>query len=323
MEMYDWNTAQVPNWRGARPIHVVDETLRDGLQSATATDPPLETKIELLRHMARIGVDVVSVGLPAAGNRALEQAVELVRAIQDQSLDLVPTAAGRTVVSDVEKVADVSQRAGMPVEVYAFIGSSPIRHYTESWDIEFLLKHIRDSVAVARKQGIPFTLVTEDTTRARPEVLEQLYGAALDGGAARLCLCDTVGHATPDGVARLLRFARDLLRATGHQEVGLDWHAHNDRGLALQTGLWASELGVDRVHGTALGIGERVGNVPLELLLLNLGLIGSKGPADLSQLRAYCELAAEALAIGGVPDTHPLFGKAISARREGDAPPPF
>ncbi len=323
MEMYDWNAARVPNWRGARPVHVVDETLRDGLQSATATDPPLETKIELLTHMARVGADVVSVGLPAAGPRAVEQAVELVAAIQDQSLDLIPTAAGRTVVSDVEKIAEVAQRTGTSVEVYAFIGSSPIRHYTESWSIEFLLGHIRDSAAVARKEGIPFTLVTEDTTRARPEVLEQLFGAALEGGAARLCLCDTVGHATPDGVARLLRFVRDLLQATGHPEVGLDWHAHNDRGLALQTALWASELGVDRVHGTALGIGERVGNVPLELLLLNLGLMGSKRAVDPSQLRAYCELAAEALAIGGVPDTHPLFGKGPSARAEGDPPPPF
>jgi 2-isopropylmalate synthase len=315
--MYDWNAAQVPNWRGAHPVGVVDETLRDGLQSATATDPPIEIKIEMMAQMAQVGVDVVSVGLPAAGARALEQAVVLVNAIAKRNLPLVPTAAGRTVESDVQKIADVAQRTGRPVEVYAFIGSSPIRHFAENWDIDFLLKHIRGSVAVARRQNIPFCLVTEDTTRARPEVLEQLFCAALDGGATRLCLCDTVGHATPDGVARLLRFVRDLIRAQGHRDVGLDWHAHNDRGLALQTALWASEVGVDRVHGTALGIGERVGNVPLELLLLNLGLIGTKAEPDRGKLRAYCELAADALAIGGIPDTHPLFGKAATARQDG------
>ncbi|RLB50190.1 MAG: 2-isopropylmalate synthase [Deltaproteobacteria bacterium] len=321
--MYDWNAAQVPAWRGAHAVRVVDETLRDGLQSATATDPPIETKIEMLVRMAEIGVDVVSVGLPAASSRAVEQAVKLVRAITDRDLALVPTAAARTVVSDVEKIADVAQRTGRPVEVYAFIGSSPIRHFAEGWDVDFLLKHIRSSVAVARRQNIPFCLVTEDTTRARPEVLEQLFCAALDGGAARLCLCDTVGHATPDGVSRLVRFVRDVVQANGHHDVGLDWHAHNDRGLALQTALWASEVGVDRVHGTALGIGERVGNVPLELLVLNLGLIGTKTKPERAKLRAYCELAAEALAIGGIQDTHPLFGKAAEAAQQGGAPTGF
>jgi 2-isopropylmalate synthase len=314
--MYDWNTAQVPNWRGAHPVKVVDETLRDGLQNATANDPPIEAKIELLGLMATIGVDVVSVGLPAASKRSVEEAVALCRAIHDRKLALRPTAAARTVVNDVLAVADVQQKTGVEVEAYAFIGSSPIRHYTENWDIAFLLKHITEAAQAARNAQVPFTLVTEDTTRARPEVLEQLFKAALGAGAARLCLCDTVGHATPDGVARLVRFTKDLLVATGHTEVGLDWHAHNDRGLALQTALWASEVGVERIHGTALGIGERVGNVPLELLVQNLGLLGSKPQPAREDLRAYCARAAEALEIGGIPDTHPLFGK--GARRDDD-----
>ena len=314
--MYDWNTAQVPNWRGAHPVKVVDETLRDGLQNATALDPPLDAKIELLGLMAKIGVDVVSVGLPAASKRSVEEAVALCTAIRDQDLPLRPTAAARTVVGDVLAVAEVQQRTGVEVEAYAFIGSSPIRHFTENWDIAFLLKHVSEAAEAARKEKVPFTLVTEDTTRARPDMLGQLFGAALDGGAARLCLCDTVGHATPDGVARLVRFTRDLLAATGHEHVGLDWHAHNDRGLALQTALWASEIGVERIHGTALGIGERVGNVPLELLILNFGLLGCKPSPRREDLRRYCQLAAEALAGGGIPDTHPLFGRA--ARGDDD-----
>ncbi len=308
--MYDWNTAEVPKWRGAHAVKVVDETLRDGLQNATVVDPPLDVKLELLRLMQKIGVDVVSVGLPAASKRATDEAASMVQAIVDEGLSLQPTAAARTVVSDVMAVVEVAQRTGASVEVYSFIGSSPIRHYTESWDINFLLKHIADAVAAARKEGIPFTLVTEDTTRARPEMLEKLFKTALDGGAARLCLCDTVGHATPDGVARLVRFVKNLLRATGHADVGLDWHAHNDRGLALQTALWASEVGVERIHGTALGIGERVGNVPLELLVRNLGLLGSKPEATSEALSEYCQLAVSALQIGGMPDTHPLYGKA-------------
>jgi len=274
-------------------------------------------KIELLRLMQKIGVDVVSVGLPAASKRATDEAASMVQAIADEGLSLQPTGAARTVVSDVMGVVEVAQRTGRSVEVYAFIGSSPIRHYTESWDVGFLLKHIADAVAAARKEGIPFTLVTEDTTRARPEMLEQLFKVALDGGAARLCLCDTVGHATPDGVARLVHFVKDLLRATGHGDVGLDWHAHNDRGLALQTALWASEVGVERIHGTALGIGERVGNVPLELLVRNLGLLGSKAETAIEDLADYCQLAVDALQIGSMPHVHPLHD---AVAQKHDAP---
>ena len=320
--MYDWNTAKAPIWRGAHPVKVVDETLRDGLQNATAVDPPIAEKLEILRLMEKVGVDVVSVGLPAASKRSLEQAATMTQFIADEGLALQPTGAARTVAADVLGVAEVAQRTGVKVEVYAFIGSSPIRHYTENWDIGFLTKHISEAVATANKEGIPFTLVTEDTTRARPDMLEQLFKCALDGGAARLCLCDTVGHATPDGVARLVRWTQDLLIAGGYTgAVGIDWHAHNDRGLALQTALWASEVGVDRIHGTALGIGERVGNVPLELLVLNLGLLKSKPAPSLDDLRAYCERSADAMQIGGIPDTHPLFGKGRrQARSEGEAP---
>jgi len=314
--MYDWNTAKVPNWRGTRSVAVVDETLRDGLQNATAIDPSLEQKLDLIRWMERIGVDVVSLGLPAASPRAVEEAAAMAGAVREEKLNMRPTAAARTVARDVAAVAECQQRAGIEIEVYAFIGSSPIRHYTESWDRDFLTRHIREATEVARKHQVPFCLVTEDTTRARPEVLEEMFKCALDGGASRLCLCDTVGHATPDGVARLVKFTHDLLVATGHEDVGLDWHAHNDRGLALQTALWASELGVDRVHGTAMGIGERVGNVAIEVLLLNLGLLGSKRAAVESDLRQYCERAVEALAIPHIPDTHPLFGRG-AARDEG------
>jgi len=314
-EIYDWNTVGKRAWRGASYVEIVDETLRDGLQNATATDPPLQVKVELLTLMERIGVDVVSIGLPAAGKRALEDAVVLAEAIRDRQLKLKPTAAARTVVRDVQYVAEIQQRTGVAVEVYSFIGSSPIRHYAEGWTIEFLLKQIGDSADVARRENVPFCLVTEDTTRARPQMLTQLFHAALDRGTKRLCLCDTVGHATPDGVAQLLQFAKHLLLAGGYHDVGLDWHAHNDRGLALQTGLWASELGADRVHGTALGIGERVGNIPLELLALNLGLLGVRPEPARADLRAFCELAARELKTGGIPDPHPLFGKVATGSR--------
>jgi len=203
--------------------------------------------------------------------------------------------AGRTVVSDITPMIEVSQRAGIPVEVYAFIGSSPIRQYAEDWDVNLIAKRSAEAIDVAVKAGMPVAYVTEDTTRSRPEVLTTLFRTAIDHGAARLCLSDTVGHATPDGVRNLIQFTRNVVAGTGRLDVGIDWHGHNDRGLALENAIWAFEYGADRVHATGLGIGERVGNAQMELLLLNLKLLGQLEGQDLTRLLEYCQTIARAV----------------------------
>jgi 2-isopropylmalate synthase len=203
---------------------------------------------------------------------------------------------------------EVSQLAGMPVEVYAFIGSSPIRQYAEDWDLALIAKRSAEAIDVAVKAGLPVAYVTEDTTRSRPEVLTTLFRAAIDHGAARLCLSDTVGHATPDGVRNLIQFTRHVIAGTGRTDVGIDWHGHNDRGLALENAIWAFEYGADRVHATGLGIGERVGNAQMELLLLNLKLLGQLEGQDLTKLLEYCETIARAVK-WDVPINYPLVGR--------------
>ena len=293
--------------RGARGVQVVDETLRDGLQNASGVNPPVAFKVDLLHAMAKVGVDVVSVGLPAAGARHAEDCHLLCKEIREARLPLRATAAARTVVADVEGIATASQRAGMSIEVYSFIGSSPIRHYAESWDLEFLLGNVRRSTEAAVRNGLPFCLVTEDTTRANPDVLRALFRTAIDAGAVRLCLCDTTGHVTPYGVEELIAFTRNELAAIGATHVELDWHAHNDRGLSVATALWAATIGVHRVHGTGLGVGERVGNTSLELLVDNLGRLGVREPVPTERLIEYCQLAARALH-WAIPDDHPIAG---------------
>jgi 2-isopropylmalate synthase len=294
-------------------VQIVDETLRDGLQNGSGVNPPIAHKVDLLHAMARIGVDVVSVGLPAAGARYAEDTFHLCREIRDAKLPLVATAAARTVVADVQGIARASERAGIPIEVYSFIGSSPIRHYTEGWDMAFLVDSVRKSTEEAVRAGLTFCLVTEDTTRAHPDTLRTLFRTAIDAGATRLCLCDTTGHVTPYGVAELIAFTRGEIKAMGATNVQLDWHAHNDRGLSIATALWAASVGVDRVHGTGLGVGERVGNTSLELLVENLGLLGARAPVSRERLIEYCELAARALS-WTIPDDHPIAGSRF--RRE-------
>ena len=291
-EPYDWNRAQSV----ARLMHAgvtfQDETLRDGIQNPSVVDPKIEDKLELIRLMARLGIHLVNVGLPAASPRNFQDSELGCRMIVDERLAIRPVMAARTVVSDIVPIAEIQQRVGIPCVAYAFIGTSEIRKLAESWDIGLIVERSTEAIAFAVKEGVEVAYVTEDTTRAHPETLREIWKSALETGAKRLCLADTVGHATRDGVRNLVVFTRALIDETGIDDVGLDWHGHNDRGLALDNALWALEYGIDRIHGCALGIGERTGNTPMELLLLNLWLQGELELGDPSALDRYCEVAA-------------------------------
>ncbi|WP_437905602.1 2-isopropylmalate synthase [Sorangium sp. So ce327] len=299
--------AWLPFDRGARPVEVLDETLRDGIQGVSTMNPPRARKIELLHAMASVGVDVVNLGMPATGPRQFDDACLLAREIVASRLPLGLTAAARTLAADVEEVARVAERTGAPIMVYAFIGSSPIRHFVEGWGPDFLARSVDEAGRAAAAAGLPFCLVAEDATRSPPDMLRTLFRAAVDAGAARLCLCDTTGHVTPPGVEALVAFARRELGALGATGIELDWHGHNDRGLGLAAALWAVASGVERVHATALGVGERTGNTCLELLVDNLGRLGARPPVPRERLVAYCAAASRALAWPVAPD-HPIAG---------------
>jgi 2-isopropylmalate synthase len=309
--IYDWNQQGRGGPLVRTPPRILDETIRDGLQSPSARDPSIEQKMELLRLMARLGIDTVDLGLPGAGPRAKDDVERLLRCIVEERLPLKPNCAARTVTADIRPIVEISQRVGVPVEVTAFIGSSPLRAAAEGWSLDTLVARTRESMRFISDAGLPASFVTEDTTRSHPEVLSVLFRAAIDAGATRLVLCDTCGHATPDGVRNLIAFTRRVLRALdAEHRVAIDWHGHNDRGQALTTALFAVEWGVDRVHACGLGIGERVGNTPMELLLLNLHLLGLLEPErhDLSALLEYVHKVSDYLGVE-IPRAYPLVGR--------------
>ncbi|MCC6553194.1 MAG: 2-isopropylmalate synthase [Polyangiaceae bacterium] len=305
--IYDWNEVGRRGRLIPSDVTFFDETLRDGLQNPSVADPNIESKLKLLHLMSKIGIHVADIGLPGSSQRAFEDVLRMCREITDNKLPLRVACAGRTVVSDITPMIEISQRAGIPVEVYAFIGSSPIRQLAEEWDVDLIARRSAEAIDAGVRAGLPVAYVTEDTTRSRPEVLATLFKTAIDHGASRLCLCDTVGHATPDGVRNLISFTRSIVAGAG-AAVGIDWHGHNDRGLALENALWALEFGADRVHGTALGIGERVGNAAMELILLNLKLLGLLEHQDLTHLLEYCTTAAAAVG-WDIPINYPLVGR--------------
>ena len=302
--IFDWNQIEVP--KKPHNIELNDETLRDGLQSPSITDPPIEKKLQALHYMAELGIPNANIGMPCTSSDVFEDTLMLAKEIANHKLPVRPNCAARTVIADVQPIVEISQKAGIAVEASTFIGSSPIRKLAEGWDLEMMLRNTEEAVKFAVKNNLPVMYVTEDTTRAHPDVLKKLYKTALDNGAYRLTIADTVGHITPHGVKSLVAFFKAEIVA-GYKGIKLDWHGHNDRGLALANSLAALEAGVNCVHGTILGIGERVGNTSLDQLLVNLKLLGWI-ENDLNKLPAYCELV-RAYCNAPLPFNYPVMGR--------------
>ncbi len=305
--IYDWNIHGEFPAKPAQEIQFNDETLRDGLQSPSASKPTLDEMVEHLHNCAAVGIHAINIGLPGAGPHVVEQSVVLAREIRDSKLPLLANCAARTVVADIKPIVEISQKCGIPIEAATFIGSSSIRMEVEGWDLEFLLKCVTDAITFVKKEGLPAMFVTEDTVRANPTTIRALYGTAIDLGADRLVVCDTTGHITPWGVKNLLGCIFDLIDEKGVRgKVKVDWHGHMDRGLGVINNLVALEVGVDRLHGTALGIGERAGNAPLDISMANLKLMGWIDH-DLRKLGRYVEHGARICGFD-IPPTYPIFG---------------
>lgn len=302
--IYDWNKIGAP----AKPKRVMldDETLRDGLQSPSVKTPTIGQKITILHLIDRLGIDTADIGLPGAGPQVAQDVERLAREIVGARLKVRANCAARTTISDIRPIAEITQRTGLPIEVGAFIGSSPIRQYTEGWTLDWLLKSTEEAITFAVGEGLEVLYVTEDTTRADPETLKRLYVCAIRAGAKRICLADTVGHATPWGATAVVKFAAQVIKDEG-ADVGIDWHGHRDRDLAIINSIAALEAGASRVHAAALGIGERVGNTPMDLLLVNLVVMGFL-ERDLTPLMPYCEAVSAACGVP-IPDNYPVVGK--------------
>jgi 2-isopropylmalate synthase len=304
--IYDWNKCDNFKFRHKRNLQLDDETLRDGLQSPSVRDPNIKEKLKLLELMEELKIDTADIGLPGSGPRAQADIKAMVNHIEKNKMKITPNCAVRTVRDDITPLIKISQETGYPVEACTFIGSSPIRQYAEGWTLDRMLKLTEDAVSYATENGLPVMYVTEDTTRADPKTLEKLYTTAINAGAKRICVCDTVGHATPIGVYYLMKYIRKLVDKI-NPKIKIDWHGHSDRGLAIPNTMAAIAQGADRVHASALGIGERVGNTPMDLLLVNLKLERIY-KRDLTKLAEYCKHASKICDVPISPN-YPVMGR--------------
>jgi len=303
--IFDWNKKDALFFP-KNPPQLDDETLRDGLQSPSVKTPTLEEKIKIIHFINDLGIESANIGLPGAGKHVEKSSLSLAKEISTQNLNIYPNCAARTLQVDIEPVVRIQQKTGLKMEVSTFIGSSPIRQYAEGWTMEKMIKDTEESVSFAIKNGLDVMYVTEDTTRANPEDLKKLYGTAINYGAKRVTICDTVGHSTPQGVKSLVSFIRNFVDSI-EKNIQVDWHGHRDRGLDIPNTIAAIEAGADRVHGTALGIGERVGNTPIDQLLVNFKLLGWID-RDLSKLSDYVKFVSKATGVP-IPKGYPVVGE--------------
>jgi isopropylmalate/homocitrate/citramalate synthase len=304
--VHDWNKVGHPGPLTTKPVYLNDETLRDGLQSPTVSDPSIDDKIRLIHLMEDLGIQMLNIGLPGAGARAQKDVLALASEIARNKMKLRPNCAARTTARDIDPIIQVSQKTGIAIDAATFIGSSMIRQYVENWTIDDLLQRTEEAVTYAVQNGVPSIYVTEDTTRAFPETIKKLYTAAINCGSRHIVITDTVGHATPDGAKALVHFMIEEVVKPSGEQILIGWHGHSDRGLGVINALAALEAGADVVHGCALGIGERVGNTPMDQLLVNLKLLGAIDN-DLHKLKEYCDLASQACKVP-IPPGYPVVG---------------
>jgi 2-isopropylmalate synthase len=304
--VYDWNLIGDPEPLTKKRVLLDDETLRDGLQSPAVSNPSIEDKIRVMHLMEELGIQMLDIGLPGAGPRAYADSLALATEIAQSHLKIRPNCAARTTIQDIDPILEIAEKTGVVIDAATFLGSSMIRQYVENWTMDELMRRTEEAVTHAIKRGVPVMYVTEDTTRAFPDTIKKLYTTAINCGARHIVLTDTVGHATPAGAGALVRFIIENVVKPCGEEIMISWHGHNDRGLSVINSLAAVQAGADVIHGCALGIGERVGNTPMDQVLVNLKLLGLIDQ-DLIKLKEYCDIVSRACKVP-IPPGYPVFG---------------
>src|SRR5437016_6103409 len=307
--IYDWNKNFPASLLPPGPILLNDESLRDGLQSPSVRDPSIPEKIEILHLMEALGINALDLGLPGAGTRAVDAVTALAREIVSNKMKIQPNCAARTHENDIRPIAEIVQKTGLRIEAATFIGSSPIRRFTEGWTDDFLVQTTEKAVKYAVSLGLDVMYVTEDTSRCDPETVKRLYATAINCGARAICICDTAGHATPMGTLALVRFVMQEVVKPSGDKIRVDWHGHSDRGLAIANSMAAIIAGANCVHGCAIGLGERVGNTQIDQMLVNLKLMGLPpwDQQDLTSLKHYCQAVSRATGVP-IPANYPVVG---------------
>lgn len=253
-------------------VHIFDTTLRDGEQSPGATLTSGE-KLDIARMLARLGVDIMEAGFPAASPDDLEAVRQIAVEVGN-----TPPAPGRqppiicglarATRSDIDKAWEAVRHAQRP-RIHTFLATSPIHmQYKLRMDPEEVIEQVREMVAYAKSYCDDVEFSPEDAGRSHPEFLYLVLGEAIKAGATTLNIPDTVGYTVPDEFGNLI--AGIMANTPGIEDVVVSVHCHNDLGLATANTLAGVKAGARQVEVTINGIGERAGNTSLEEVVMSL-----------------------------------------------------
>ncbi|MEM4446403.1 MAG: homocitrate synthase [Candidatus Jordarchaeales archaeon] len=228
-----------------KKVILLDSTLREGEQTPGVSFT-IEEKLEIAKMLDEVGVGMIEAGSPMVS----EGVKEAVRRIANESLRAEVIAHVRAVKEDI----DLAINCGVD-RVAIFMGTSPIHRIAKfKMSEEEIIRKVVDAIEYAKDHGVKVRFTPEDATRTEREYLVKICSAAVDAGADRISVADTVGIMTPEGMYELVSFLSSKLKG-----AGLDVHCHNDLGLAVANSLAGVKAGANVVHVTVNGLGERAG----------------------------------------------------------------
>ena len=282
---------------------VHDSTLREGEQTPGVIFS-IEDKLKIAKKLDEVGIQQIEAGFPAAS----EKQRKCIESLVDLNLDAQLSAFARAKKEDIDAVADVGADG---IVVSLSISPYHRKYKFHGMSKETYLEKLADMISYAESYGLFIIYSAEDTTRENDlNFLKKAYKTAEEAGADRARVVDTLGCASPNGMAFLVKEIGNVI------DIPIEVHCHNDLGLALANSLAAVEAGASTVSTTVNGIGERAGITVTEEIIPALHIIFGTSPFEMSQLTALSKLVEE---ISGVkmPPHKPLTGENVTAHSSG------
>lgn len=319
--VYDWRQHEGNLEKPVRvlrsPIQIDDETWRDGMQGTQAAHHPnTDQKSTYIKSAADFGyVDHLDIGFPASGPTHRKEMVDLVNFSTTRKLPLTFSAAGRgAAIDDGKSILEVAQKTGNPLRADLFLDASSMRASVEGWDRDEKLRQTMKNIAFLKKEGLPVMFVPERASVTSPQELFEVCTMAAEEGVDRIAIADTTGVLDPIGTQKLLREVFENI-GKRYPKIKFDFHEHNDLGMATGNCIVAAMEGVDGLHATARGVGERAGNTKLEELLVVLDIKGLR-KIDGSHIQEFAQMAADILGLPIAPH-EPIVGQRSTETASG------
>lgn len=314
--IYNWNRHEGPKTPQREPRHRVeidDETWRDGMQGTQEeedkTQPTTEERDVYIHEVTSRGyVDHFDIGFPGSGILHRDQIVNLINSSQRRNDGVTFSVAGRAgAVDDARAILEIADRTGVALEADLFWDPSKIRSKVNGWDRDEMIRRTASNIRFLKDQGLSVMYVPERASATPPEELFELCKIAADSGVDRIAIADTTGVLRPHGTINLIR---EVFANIGNRypDIKFDFHEHDDLKMGIANCVVAAEEGIDRLHATARGIGERAGNVDLEQLVVVLDVSGYRD-ADVRDIIPFTNLASDILKIPRPGMHEPIVGE--------------